>query len=117
MSEGNGKDKVVDGILMEGPSLIAQFKDDDKKEWAIKTEGDFGPFIVIAFDADGSAHFKQMRAGVTTWMLGAILQFFSIIYQLEASNNLMGQNQSKRRSGILVPGRAQLPPDFSVGAG
>lgn len=117
MSEGDGKDKepeVIDGIVMTGPSLVAQFEDETRQKWAIKADEEFGPFIVIVFDGEASAHFKQLRGRVSCWMIASVLKFFGLIVDLEGSENLMVQQKSKRRSGILTPG-VQLPPEFSAG--
>ena len=105
------------GELMEGPSLVAQFANDEKLKLAIKTEGEFGPFIVIVFEGDGSAHFKNMKVGVSTWMLGVVAQFFQTMFELEAAANLMGQQQAKQRRGILKPGDVSLPPHLKAGPG
>lgn len=105
------------GELMEGPSLVAQFEGEEKKKLAIKTDGDFGPFVLVVFDQDGGAHFKNMRVGVSTWMLGVMAQFFQTMFELEASADMMGQQQAKQRRGILKPGGVSLPPNLKAGPG
>ena len=34
---------------MEGPQLIARYKDDERKSISLKADDDFGPFLVIVF--------------------------------------------------------------------
>lgn len=124
MSKQDGKDKkpetnqdIIEGVLMEGPSLIAQFKDEERKELAVQVDGNFGPFIIIVFDQDGGAHFKQQRSpSVSTWMLKPIIGYLQTIFELEAAGNLMAQKAAKQRSGILLPGQPTLPPHLTAGA-
>lgn len=117
--DGNGPDQdpgVPDIEDLNGQYLKARWGEEEKHDQLmIKVEDGFGPFVLVVFDDEGSAHFKLFGAEtISPWMMEVLgdhlrtVSRFNRVKRLEAA-----YAQQQRGSGIVVPG-TKLPPNLDA---
>lgn len=101
---------------LKGPSLIAKWASEDNHDKImLRVENNFGPFVLVTFDAEGSAHFKVLGAEtISPWMMGILGEHLMTISKFNRLKRLEDAHAHQQRgSGIVVPG-LKFPPDLDA---
>ena len=95
----------------QGPRLIVQFENDERKTMFAKSDEDFGPFILISFDSPDSTLFQIIKRGVSSWMLSVVNRYWQVELDL-AIGGYMQDQISQTQPTILTPGGLKVPQDL-----